>query len=107
MKEVLCQIAEQNDEKEMNILKQPAAMVLWEKLQKARYIDQSLQPMPNMSNTQLAIIADEFCAKLGIKAKWTYFEKLWNKKNMRGYNSRSLDQENSFLFREEIRQILG
>ena len=99
--------SEQEKDTEKNILLQPAAMVVWEKLQRARYVDQSLHPMPNMSNTQLAIIADEFCAKLGTKAKWTYFEKLWNKKNMRGYYSRSLDQESSFMFRKEIHQILG
>ncbi len=107
MKEVLSQVAEQNDDKEMNILKQPAAMVLWEKLQKAGIVDEHLMPTGKMSNTQLTIVAVEVCALLNLKFKWKWFEKLWNKKNLRGYNSRSLNQENSFLFREEIRQILN
>ncbi len=98
---------EQNDDKEMNILKQPAAMVLWEKLQKAGIVDEHLMPTGKMSNTQLTIVAVEVCALLNLKFKWKWFEKLWNKKNLRGYNSRSLNQENSFLFREEIRQILN
>lgn len=83
----------------------PEAMVLWEKLKKAGYVDQELKPMQNLTNTQLAIIVDEFCGKLHMRAKWTYFERLWHKKNMRGYNNRSLNQENSFVFRNRIQQV--
>lgn len=92
-------------EEQLNGLLHPEAMGLWEKLQNAGYVDQDLKPMHHLTNTQLAIIADEFCGKLGMRAKWTYFERLWHKKNMREYNNRSLNQENSFVFRKKIQQI--
>ena len=98
---------EPKDDAEINILMQPAAMVLWEKLQRAGYINQDLKPTRKLSNPQLAIIADEFCAKMDMKTKWTTFEKLWNKKNIRGYNSRALNQESSYPFREVIRQLFS
>jgi len=107
MKEVRSQAAEQNDETETNILKQPAAMVLWEKLQKAGYVNEDLKPTGKASNAHLAIVAVELCAHLNIKFKWRWFEELWGVKNMRMYNNRAMEQGNSMVFRQKIRELLA
>ena len=99
--------AEQNDETETNILKQPAAMELWEKLQKAGYVNEHLKPLPDISNTQQAIIADEFCRFLMIKTKWTLFEDLWETKNLRTYYNKITYTDYFDDFRKNLKELLA
>ncbi len=98
---------EPKDETGGNILKQPAAMVLWEKLQKAGIIDKDLMPLPDISNTQQAIIADEFCRFLKIKTKWTLFEDLWETKNLRTYYNKITYTDYFDDFRKNLKELLA
>lgn len=99
--------AEPKDETGVNILKQPAAMVLWAKLQKARIIDKNMKPLPDISNTQQAIIADEFCRFLKIKTKWTLFEDLWETKNLRTYYNKITYTDYFDDFRKNLKELLA
>ena len=99
--------AEPKDETGVNILKQPAAMVLWEKLQKAGYVNEHLKPLPDISNTQMSIIADEFCRFLMIKTKWTLFEDLWETKNLRTYYNKITYTDYFDDFRKNLKEILA
>ena len=61
------------------------AMALWEKVQRAGYVDGNFQPL--ISRTQSALLADAMAERLGIREKWKVFEALWNRKYMRSdYN---------------------
>ena len=62
------------------VLSTPEAMMLWEKAQRAGYVDGRYQPL--ISRTQSALLADAMAERLGIKEKWKVFEALWNRKNM-------------------------
>ena len=94
-------IEDLDEEVETNILKQPEAMLLWKKLQKAKIVDKHLKPLPDISNTQMSIIADELCRFLKIK-----IEDLWGVNNMRTYYNRGLNQVNSDTFRKKVKNIL-
>ena len=81
------------------------AMVLWQKAQRAGWIDDDYQP--TISRTQAALLADEIAERLVIQEKWKVFETLWNRRNMyRDYHD-ALNQRQSLLFRDRIRELLG
>ena len=78
------------------------AMVLWKKAQKAGWVDDNFQPL--ISRTQSAVLAFEMAKRLGISDKWKVFERLWNRRNMyRDYHD-SLEQHQSLLFRDTLRE---
>nr|MCR5850793.1 hypothetical protein [Bacteroidaceae bacterium] len=66
------------------------AMLMWQRLQQAGMIDDHYQPV-GLSRAQMAVIADEMMALLsdeneklaGISNRWTWFQTLWGKKNLR------------------------
>ena len=99
--------AEQNDDKEMNILKQPAAMVLWGKLQKAGIIDKNLMPTGKVTYTQLAIIVELVCASLQIKTTWKPFEELWGIKNLRTYYNKITYTDSFEDFRKDMKELFA
>jgi len=79
------------------------AMALWEKAQKAGYVDDNYQPL--ISRTQSALLADEIAEQLEIKEKWKTFEMLWNRRNMyRDYHD-ALNQRQSLQFRDKLRKL--
>ena len=55
------------------------AMVLWEKVQKAGYVDDNYLPL--ISHTQSALLADAIAERLDIRENWKVFEALWNMKD--------------------------
>ena len=55
-------------------LSSPEAMALWQKAQRAGYVDEHYQPL--LSRTQAALLADAMAERLGIKEKWKVFEGL-------------------------------
>lgn len=89
------------------------AMLLWCRLQQAGIIDEHYQPV-NLSRTQSAVLADEMLALLssenelllGIDDKWTPFETLWHRKNMRSDHYRSTTQKKASDFRSDIHKLL-
>ena len=80
------------------------AMALWEKVQKAGYVDDTYQPL--ISRTQSSLLADAMAERLGIREKWKVFEALWNRKNMYRDYYEALNQKKSLEFQDEIKMLL-
>ena len=79
------------------------AMALWQKAQRAGFVDADYQPL--LSRTQSAILAFEMAKRLGIRYKWTVFETLWNRRNMyRDYHD-AINQYQSLDFRDSIKDL--
>lgn len=58
------------------------AQVYWQRLQDAGFVDADCQLTPETSRRQAMYIAEAFAEKLGIHAKWSLFQQLWNLKNL-------------------------
>lgn len=101
------QDSEQENETARNILEQPAAMVLWEKLQNEGIVDEHLMPSILLSKTQLAIVVELFCASLQIKTTWKPFEELWGMKNLRTYYNKIQYTEFFDDFRKNLKELLA
>ena len=86
-----------------NVLCTDEAMALWEKVQRAGYVDANYQPL--ISRTQAALLADAMAERLGIKEKWKVFETLWNRKYMRSDYNLALTQQQSLDFQDELKSI--
>ena len=86
------------------VLSTPEAMMLWEKAQRAGYVDGRYQPL--ISRTQSALLADAMAERLGIKEKWKVFETLWNRKYMRSDYNLALTRKRSLDFQDELKAIL-
>ena len=80
-----------------------AAMALWEKAQKAGYVDENYQPL--ISRTQSALLADAMAERLGIREKWKVFEALWNRKNMYRDYYQALGQRKTLAFQDELKKM--
>ena len=88
-----------------DILATEEAMALWEKVQRAGYVDENFQP--TISRTQAALLADAMAGRLGIREKWKVFEALWNRKYMRSDYNLALTQQQSLEFQDELKQTFG
>ena len=86
------------------VLATDEAMALWEKVQRAGYVDGNFQPL--ISRTQSALLADAMAERLGIREKWKVFEELWNRKNMRSDYNLALRQHQSLDFQDSLKQVL-
>ena len=62
-------------EEKPEVLCTEEAMALWEKVQRAGYVDANFQPL--ISRTQAALLADAMAERLGIREKWKVFETFW------------------------------
>lgn len=80
------------------------AMVLWEKVLRAGYVDDNYQPL--ISRTMSALLADAMAKQLGISEKWKVFEALWNRKNMYRDYYKALNLQQSLDFQDEIKRLL-
>ena len=81
------------------------AMALWEKVQRAGYVDDNYQPL--ISPTQSALLADAMAERLGIREKWKVFEALWNRKYMRSDYNLALTRKQSLDFQDELKSVFG
>lgn len=86
------------------VLATPEAMILWQKVQQAGYVDDHFQPL--ISRTQSALLADVMAERLDIKEKWKVFEALWNRKNMYKDLYYALNQKQSLVFQDKLKAIL-
>ena len=86
------------------VLSTEDAMVLWEKVLRAGYVDENYQPL--ISRTQSALLADAIAERLGIREKWKMFEALWNRKNMYRDYYKALNLLQSLTFQDEIKRTL-
>ena len=80
------------------------AMVLWKKAQEAGIVDEHYQPL--ISRTQAAVLAHAMAQILGIKNKWKVFETLWKRKGMYRDYYQALDQKQSLVFQNKIKELL-
>ena len=87
------------------VLRMPEAMVLWRKAQQAGYVDEHYQPL--LSRTQAALLADAMAERLGIKEKWKVFEGLWNRRNMYRDYYDAMNQDQTYLFLDKLKQLFG
>ena len=87
------------------VLSTEAAMLLWQKVQQAGYVDEDYQPL--ISRTQSALLADAMARRLGIRNKWKVFEELWNRNNIRGDYNDALNQRQSLMFRDKLKIVLA
>ena len=81
------------------------AMVLWKKAQDAGFVDNNYQPL--ISRTLSAVFANEMARRLEIRNKWSIFEKLWHRKNMRSDYNTAQTQRQSLEFRDKLLKILN
>ena len=86
-----------------DVLSTEEAMALWEKVQRAGYVDEYFQP--TISRTQAALLADAMAGRLGIREKWKVFEALWNRKYMRSDYNLALTQQQSLEFQDELKSV--
>ena len=86
------------------VLATDEAMALWEKVQRAGYVDGNFQPL--ISRTQSALLADAMAERLAIREKWKVFETLWNRKNMYRDYYKALNLLQSLDFQDEIKSAL-
>ena len=87
------------------VLATDEAMALWEKVQRAGYVDGNFQPL--ISRTQSALLADAMAERLGIREKWKVFEALWNRKYMYRDYYQALGQQKTLLFQDELKKVLA
>ena len=83
----------------------PEAMVLWQKVQQAGYVDEHFQPL--ISRPLAAILADSMAKRLGIKNKWKIFGALWNRNNMRGDYNDALSQRQTLAFQDSLKVLFA
>jgi len=86
-----------------DVLATDKAMALWQKAQRAGYVDEHYQPL--LSRTQAALLADAMAERLGIKEKWKVFETLWNRRNMYRDYYKALNLQQSLSFQDEIKKL--
>ena len=87
-----------------DVLSTEQAMALWEKVQKAGYVDDNYQPL--LSRTQSALLADTLAERLGIKNKWKVFETLWNRTKMYKDCYEAVEQRQYLPFLDKLKQVL-
>ena len=86
-----------------DVLVTDEAMVLWKKTQAAGWIDANYQPL--LSRTQAALLADAMAKKLEIKDKWKTFELLWNRRNMYRDYYDAMNQDQTYLFLDKLKEL--
>ncbi|MBR2291283.1 MAG: hypothetical protein IJ868_03105 [Prevotella sp.] len=86
-----------------DVLSTETAMSLWQKAQRAGYVDENYQP--TISRTQSALLADAMAERLGIREKWKVFEGLWNRKNMYRDYYEALNQKKSLEFQDKLKML--
>ena len=86
-----------------DVLATDKAMALWRKAQQAGYVDEHYQPL--LSRTQAALLAHYMAKKLEIKDKWKTFEVLWNRRNMYRDYYDAMNQDQTYLFLDKLKEL--
>ena len=85
------------------VLATDGAMALWRKAQQAGYVDEHYQPL--LSRTQAALLAHYMAKKLEIKDKWKTFEVLWDRRNMYRDYYDAMNQDQTYLFLDKLKEL--
>ena len=84
-------------------LSSPEAMAIWQKVREAGYVDENYQPL--ISRTQSALLANAMATRLGIRKKWKVFETLWHRTKMYKDYYQALDQQQSLVYQDKLKQL--
>ena len=79
------------------------AMAIWQKVREAGYVDENYQPL--ISRTQSALLANAMATRLGIRKKWKVFETLWHRTKMYKDYYQALDQQQSLVYQDKLKQL--
>ena len=90
------------------------AMLLWQRLQQAGYIDDDYQPV-GLSRTMSALLANDMITRLsteterllGIDDKWKPFEQLWDRSNMKADYNHALNLVKARPFLGRLNRLLA
>jgi len=84
-------------------LSSPEAMAIWQNVREAGYVDENYQPL--ISRTQSALLANAMATRLGIRKKWKVFETLWHRTKMYKDYYQALDQQQSLVYQDKLKQL--
>ena len=92
-------------------LSTPRAMLMWQCLQKAGYIDEYYQPI-GLSRTDVALLAEEMTIRLADEndnlldiKEWKPYETLWHRSNMKADHQHALNQNKTSEFRKKLQEL--
>ena len=82
------------------------ALVYWQRLREAGFVDQSGQLLGTTTRLQAWYIAELFAEKMGVEnVKWKLFQGLWHVRNLAQYKVRSQDSGKLPARHKEIDEI--
>lgn len=84
----------------------PAAMLLWQRAQRHKWVDKDYQPL-HLTRVQVAILAFLMSEALQLTYKWTTFERFWRRRHMRTDYCHALNQGNYGQLLTELKRGLG
>ena len=86
-----------------DVLRTPEAEALLAKLCDAGMLDEDWQPV-GLSNAEKGTLIEYIGEKLGIRAKWKFFGRLWavDSETLRTSKTRGLEQDKTWKFRDRL-----
>lgn len=85
----------------------PEAHVLWERVKAAGYVDENLQPVANLTQKEIAIVAFVISGALDLKPKWMALADFWGVTYLsKKYSEAFGKNSSSGDFEREVRRAL-
>lgn len=78
---------------------------VWQDAIDEGWLNDDLQPL--LSRSQAALLAFYISKKLKIHNKWKFFERLWNRRNMKNDYYAALDQRQTSAMLDRIKDVIG
>lgn len=87
----------------------PEAHIVWERAKAAGYVDENLQPVANLSQNKISILASEIGEKLHFKPSWRWkpFTDFWGVKKLAKKYETSVGFNYKDDFEKEVRRALS
>ena len=92
---------------ESQLLFSEMAVVYWERLKASGFVDEEYKPTDNVTRQDKMLIADLFSECLGIKSKWSVFEKLWHIEHLAQEKQNWKDCKTSPAHEDAIKEIFA
>lgn len=90
---------------ESQLLFSEKALPYWERLKESGFVDEEYKPTEEMTRQDKMLIAELFSGVLGIKSKWSVFEKLWSVEHLAQEKQNWIDCKTSPKHEDAIRNI--
>ena len=90
---------------ESQLLFSEKAVEYWERLKASGFVDEDYMPTDIVTRQDKMLIAELFSAILGIRNKWSVFEKLWNIEHLAQEKQNWTDFKTCPIHENEIREI--